>query len=156
MRTIIVGGKKKIKPAMDLVNILRGAGVRIKAIDPLGEDVETIIKDTDCLDVLLVERHSSIKARLKLADLIFRQRLRCNLVMMNLHKSDVMQTKFYRIFTCNVKADNEFEEVLQRYFNTHLRQPCKLRTNPIKYRLYLMREAISDFSREHLQLRTAL
>jgi hypothetical protein len=141
---------------MELVSVLRGAGVKIKAIDPLGEDVAEIVKETDELDVLLVERHSSVKARIKLADLIFKQRLKCNLVMMQLHKSDVMKTKFYRLFTCNEKANKDFDDVhvLKNYFSTHLREPCKLRTNPIKYRLYLMRESIYDFILERLRLTT--
>jgi hypothetical protein len=156
LTTIVVGGKSQIKPAMELVSVLRGAGVKIKAIDPLGEDVTEIVKNTDKLDVLLVERHSSVKARIKLADLIFRQRLKCNLVMMELHKSDIMKTKFYSLFKCNTKACKEFNKVLGDYFNTHLRQPCRLRTNPIKYRLYLMKEALYDFTREHLQLRQVI
>jgi hypothetical protein len=137
---------------MELVSVLRGAGVKIKAIDPLGEDVAEIVKRTDELDVLLVERHSSVKARIKLADLIFKQ----NLVMMELHKSDVMQTKFYRLFTCNNQASKEFDSVLKNYFATHLREPCKLRTNPFKYRLYLIRECIYDFILGHRRLKTAL
>lgn len=155
LTTIVVGGKRHIKPAMELVSVLRGAGVKIKAIDPLGEDVAEIVKRTDELDVLLVERHSSVKARIKLADLIFKQRLKCNLVMMELHKSDVMQTKFYRLFTCNNQASKEFDNVLKNYFATHLREPCKLRTNPLKYRLYLIRECIYDFILGHRRLKTA-
>ena len=154
LTTIVVGGRSHIKPAMELVSVLRGAGVKIKAIDPLGEDVAEIVKETDELDVLLVERHSSVKARIKLADLIFKQRLRCNLVMMQLHKSDVMKTKFYRLFTCNQKANKNFDDVLKDYFSTHLREPCKLRTNPLKYRFYLMRESIYDFILERLRLTT--
>jgi hypothetical protein len=141
--SIVVGGKVHIKSSIDLVQILKAAGIKIKAIDPLGTDIDAIVAKTDQLDFLLLERSSSISTRLRLAKHLKKRSLKCNIIMFHLHK-DVTKTKFYKLFTLSPQANKEFEQVLADYFNTTLRTPCKGNVNKLKYLGYTLQQTFLD------------
>jgi hypothetical protein len=128
---------------MDLISILKATGIRIKAIDPLGKDIDVIVKKTRELDYLLLERSSSISTRLRLAKHINKRNLKCNIIMFHLNK-DVTKTKFYRLFTFNPEANEDFEAIIKTYFNTKLRNPCKPKTNKFKYFIYKLQQNYLD------------
>ena len=142
--SVVVGGKLQIRSLMQMVNILRVAGIKTKAIDPLGCDIKEIIENTSELDYLLLDRNSSIGTRLRLIRNI--RKLKCNLVLYRLG-TDVTKTTFYDFYCKNEALKEDFNDVLQDYFNTSLRQPCSPKNSKFKYKLYLLQQSFLDLRR---------
>ena len=140
--SVIVGGKLHINSAMEMINLLRKAGVKVGAIDPLGTDIDIIVKKTKELDYLLLDRHSSISTRLKLIRCL--RHIKCNIILFKLNKN-INKTKFYSLYTPNPDSNARFESVLKECFHTNLRIPCSKNKNKFKYQIYLFWQAIADF-----------